>query len=147
MKTANVKTAKWTQFRDAHSGGGLKEKWAAIFIEAPEEEARVIFYNRFGHNPDRVTCTCCGPDYSIDEDEDGDLDQLTAYRRGCKFVEDSHDNGSDGQYVEEPRGDSTPYMTPEQYAHKSDVLFIPAAEIKDKERIGDVPEQGYVWKD
>lgn len=36
----------WTEFWDMHSGGGQKEKWAKIYIEAPEEEARVIFYNR-----------------------------------------------------------------------------------------------------
>ena len=47
--------SKWTNFHDMYSGGGLKEKpYTYIYIEAPEVEARTIFYNRFGHNPDRV---------------------------------------------------------------------------------------------
>ena len=60
----------WTLFYDMHSGGGAKEDWESIFIESgSEEEARRIFYNKFGHNPDRVTCTCCGNDYSIDSED------------------------------------------------------------------------------
>lgn len=71
----------WTLLWDMHSGGSQKEKWAKIYIEAPEEEAKIIFYNRFGHNPERVSCTCCGSDYSISSDED--LKQLSGYHRGC----------------------------------------------------------------
>ena len=75
----------WTQFMDMHSGGGQKLDWAHIFIEATEKEARVIFYNRFGRNPDRITCTCCGNDYSVNE-EKGDLSQATGYERNCDDV-------------------------------------------------------------
>ena len=57
----------WTVFWDMHSGGDPKEKFDKICIEAPRKEAIVIFFNKFGHNPDRVTCTCCGADYSIGE--------------------------------------------------------------------------------
>lgn len=57
----------WTHFSDMYSGGGQKEKWDHIYIEAPKAEACVIFYNRFGHNPKRVSCTCCGDDYRIGE--------------------------------------------------------------------------------
>ncbi len=60
---------KTTTFYDMHSGGSLKESVALIIIEAPEAEAISVFYARYGHNPRRVTCTCCGPDYSIDEHE------------------------------------------------------------------------------
>ena len=28
----------WTLFWDMHSGGGSKEKWTMIYIEAPEDE-------------------------------------------------------------------------------------------------------------
>lgn len=56
---------EWTRLWDMHSGGGAKEGFEVCFIEAPEEEAKLIFYNRFGHSPERVTCTCCGADYSI----------------------------------------------------------------------------------
>lgn len=66
----------WTHFYDMHSGGRQKEKWSHIFIEAPEEEAIVIFYNRFGHNPNKVTCTCCGQDYSISS---GELEEVSDY--------------------------------------------------------------------
>lgn len=72
----------WTLFWDMNSGGGRKEKWPQIYIEAPEDEAKVIFYNRFGHNPERVTCTCCGQDYSISSDRS--LEQLSAFHRGCR---------------------------------------------------------------
>ena len=61
---------RWTEFMDMHSGGGQKLDWAYIYIEAPLEEAKVIFYNRFGRNPDRVTCTCCGADYWVHEEDD-----------------------------------------------------------------------------
>ena len=122
----------WTQFWDMHSGGSQKEKYANIFIEASDEgEAKIIFYNRFGHNPDRVTCTCCGEDYSIDSHES--LEQITGFHRGCKYVK--------GEYIEEGYG----LLTLEEYAKKDDVLIIYASEIKDEERIGKVPEQGYVW--
>lgn len=60
----------WTHFRDMHSGGGTKvQPYDHIFIQAPEAEAIIIFYNRFGRNPLRVTCTCCGADYVVEEYE------------------------------------------------------------------------------
>ena len=66
----------WTKFGDMCSGGKDKEEWQVIYIQAPKKEAKVIFYNRFGHNPENVTCTCCGADYSIRE---GSIYQLTAF--------------------------------------------------------------------
>lgn len=115
----------WTLFWDMHSGGGTKEEpYDKIYIEAPAAEARVIFYNRFGHNPERVSCTCCGEDYSIYEEPT--LEEASDYHR----------RGSFG------RG---PQVTVEEYIAKPDVLVIRAEEIKDDERTGDVPEQGYVW--
>lgn len=130
----------WTQFWDMHSGGGCKEApYEQIFIEAPEEEAKVIFYNRFGHNPERVSCTCCGEDYSISEDEE--LNQLTGYHRGCAYEE--------GRYVELPDREydkNKKLITPQQFAAQKDVLIIPAEKIKPAERVGEVPEQGYVWR-
>lgn len=125
----------FTHFCDMHSGGSQKEQWAHIFIEASEDEAKVIFYNRFGHNPERVTCTCCGDDYSIHENEN--LQQATAYYRGCTFEGKS--------YVERQNKEYRDYQTLEQYLASGDVLVIYAADIKPDERIGEVPEQGYVW--
>lgn len=70
---------KATKFEDMHSGGGAKEKWETIVIEAPQTEAEVIFQNRFGHNPNRVTCTCCGSDYSIQEYDSKELAMQDAW--------------------------------------------------------------------
>lgn len=58
----------WTRFMDMHSGGSCKQKpYKYIYIEAPEEEAVEIFYNRFAHYPHWVACECCGPNYSVSE--------------------------------------------------------------------------------
>lgn len=130
----------WTRFMDMHSGGGSKEKWQYIFIEAPEEEAKVIFYNKFGHNPRKVTCTCCGEDYSIDSQES--LEQLTGYDRGCKYIKKAG-------YIEEPAGNewAKEYQSLAEYKKNKDVLIIPKSKIKPEWRKGEVPSQGYVWID
>ncbi len=132
-----LKQGPWTQFMDMHSGGGSKEKWEYIYIQAPEKEAEIIFYNRFGHSPYRVTCTCCGQDYSVTESET--LDSACAYNRGCAWEE--------GEYVEKQGRFHTEYLTVEEYLKKDNVLVIPASEIKDEERVGKLPQQGYVWVD
>ena len=145
---------------DMNSGGGQKEKWSIILIEAPENEARVIFYNRFGHNPERVTCTCCGEDYSITEGDS--LEQLTAYERGCRYAYVHKETGvvaphgfvpTEGaveqytrKYVEgSEHGTSRRYLTLEEYLKDEKVLVVRASEIPPDQRQGDVPAQGYVW--
>jgi hypothetical protein len=159
----------WTSFWDMNSGGRQKEDHAHIYIEADsEEEAVVIFYNRFGHNPNRVSCTCCGEDYSIDSHED--LAQLTGFHRGCSTLETPKDPKTgryknddpiirQGRYLE--KGEEPPkgyklaekysfvkkYKTLEEYEKSEDILVIRADEISDNERKGDVPSQGYVWVD
>jgi len=158
----------WTRFMDMHSGGGTKEApYEYIFIEASEEEAKVIFYNKFGHNPERVTCTCCGDDYSIEDGEE--LSQLTGYDRGCAsgYVMDDgtiHDNniwnktpikdraelGKHFRYLErkdESEYDYREYKTVEEYLKDKKVLVISEADINPEWRTGDVPQQGYVWQD
>lgn len=117
----------WTHFYDMHSGGGSKEDWQHIYIEAPEEQAKIIFYNRFGHNPERVSCTCCGEDYAIHTDES--LEELTKYYR------------RKGTLGNRNKGD----ITLEQYLLDDDCLFIYNKDIKDDERLGEVPVEGYVW--
>ena len=131
----------WTKFMDMHSGGGLKEKWQYIYIEAPEEEAKVIFYNRFGHNPNRVTCTCCGKDYSINEFKT--LKDATAYERGCRWDTKTH------KYIEEQNTHSysKKHITLDEYKKAKDVLFIYKGDIKPEEREGNLPVQRYVWID
>lgn len=127
----------WTKFMDMHSGGWAKEDWEYIYIEAPQKEAELIFYHKFGHNPNRVTCTCCGEDYSIDEHQT--LEQATAYERGCKYDEQTK------QYLEQHSGRSYPYQTVDEYIKSPGVKVIYANEIKPEERTGELPEQGYVW--
>ena len=105
MKNERLKGV-WTKFWDMCSGGKEKEKWEIIYIQASEDEAKVIFYNRFGHNPERVTCTCCGEDYSISSESD--IHELTSYhQRGCEL---------------------------EEYMQKKDVLFIFSDGVKMEER-------------
>lgn len=164
----------WTRFMDMHSGGSVKEKQSCIYIEAPEEEAKVIFYNRLKHNPERITCTCCGPDYSIDEAPT--LEQASGYDRGCDYAyfkpdgtECTHDEawsknirsgmnrsrrkglkkGYTQGYVERPSKEyaMNKYCTLKKYVRQKDVLIIRAKNIKAKERVGDVPVQGYVWQE
>ena len=113
----------WTLFWDMHSGGRTKElPYNKIYIEASEKESIVIFYNRFGHNPNRVTCTCCGEDYSIYEDKT--FTEISEFHR--KF--------SRGKI-----------QTIAQYKRNKDVLVIPKREIGKDERIGEVPTEGWVW--
>ena len=109
----------WTEFMDMHSGGFQKEPYSHIYIEAPEDKAVVIFYNIFGHNPNRVTCTCCGPDYSILESDS--FDEATRYWRKGKSIE--------------------------EYTALEDVRIIPASEITDDMREGEASHQGYYWVD
>lgn len=123
---------KWTRFMDMHSGGGSKEDYDKIYIELPEDKAKVFFYKMFGHNPERISCTCCGEDYSISEGED--LLTLTAYDRKCTY---SYEKGG---YIENG-------ISIEDYKNNNSVLFIYESDIKKEDYEGDLPSQGYVWID
>jgi hypothetical protein len=149
----------WTQFYDMHSGGGQKLDWPHIFIQAPEDEARVIFYNRFGRSPNRVTCTCCGPDYSISETST--LELATAYERRLRYVLkfDSEGMFLEGKYLEPDEdvpdgfklgaqlsfGSGSNGKTLKEYIRKANVKIIYHEEILQEERKGEVPQQGFVW--
>lgn len=153
---AEMDRGPYTQFWDMHSGGDQKEDWSQIFIQAPEEEAIAVFYSRFKHNPRRVTCTCCGQDYSVSEGDT--LSQLTGYHRDCEWDEKA------GGYIEK---DSTKYLKYGGGVKKhipfkqflknfklngtlekgAAALVIFAKDIKPNERLACVPEQGYVWQD
>lgn len=128
----------WTRFWDMHSGGKQKEPWHYIFIETSQEEAQRVFYAKFGHNPNRITCTCCGEDYSIDEEET--LENITGFYRHCQITE----NG----YIEEPSSElwrESDYQTLEQFLARPDVKVIYANEITDKERSTYLPSEGWVY--
>ena len=118
----------WTLFWDMHSGGSQKERQALIFIQAPYNEAEIIFYNRFGHNPNRVTCTCCGPDYSISESPT--LDEASLFHRTVKHYP----------------SDKATVQTIKKFLQTGNVLIIKDKDILDSQRKGELPEQGYVWK-
>lgn len=146
----------WTQFWDMNSGGGTKEKWDKIYIEASMKEAKIIFYNRFGHNPERVSCTCCGKDYSIDSHES--LAQLTGYHRGCRSATKNAGNDYEYRYFE--ADEKVPeeyevskfaswgeYQALDAYLDSEGVCVISKDEIWPEERLGSLPRQGYVWVD
>jgi len=117
----------WTEFWDMHSGGSQKLEWSKIYIEAKEDEAISVFYSRFGRNPDRVTCTCCGEDYVTYESET--LEEATDFQRNRGY-----------ELPIEKRG-----MTIEEYEKQEHVLVIREHEISDHERNVSVPEEGYRW--
>lgn len=132
----------WTQFMDMHSGGGLKESpYEYIYIEASANDAQIIFQNRFGHNPNRVTCTCCGSDYSLSESDS--LEQLTGFERGCQYDTNAK------LYVDTPSLDRTwkEYEPLDDYLRGSKVLVIRNQDIKPEWREGELMEQGYIWHD
>jgi hypothetical protein len=122
-----------THFYDMHSGGGAKEApYEHIFIEAPEEEAVSVFYARFGHSPHRVSCTCCGSDYSVSEY--ATLEDATVYHReGYKYP------GSMSNFERVVKESVSDYL------RHDDVLFIPAEVIDEGSRHWHVPEEGYIW--
>ena len=117
----------WTRFDDCHSGGGTKlGDLEVIFIQEKEEVARVVFYNRFGRNADKVTCTCCGPDYSVSEKDN---------------LGDFHEFGKNTQR----RVDALECEELGISYQDDEMLIIPDCDVKDDERFGEVREQGYVW--
>lgn len=127
------KKIPWTQFHDMCSGGSRKLKWALIYIQAPKAEAALIFQNRFDRNPHRVTCACCGDDYSLTEAPT--LAEASWYERRCDWDND--------RFVERPR-DRRKYRTVEEYVNDPDVLVIKTEDIKPEERKGVLRSEGYV---
>lgn len=57
----------WTKFIDMATGGYQKTDYAQIFLELSENEARKYFKDKFGIDPENVTCDCCGSDFEVDE--------------------------------------------------------------------------------
>ncbi len=106
----------FTRFMDMHSGGGCKTDYEYIYIQAPIEKAMTIFEERFGRNPDNVTCDCCGDDYSISES--ATLEIATGYERGCRW------DKAVGDYVEEPGTSYKGYTKLDDYIAQENVLVI-----------------------
>lgn len=105
----------WTLFWDMHSGGDLKLNWSKIYVELPRDRAIEYFKTRFGRDPYNVTCSCCGEDYSISEEDT--LEQVSGYHRNCAY-----DVNTD-KYVES--SDDSCYFIPlDDYRKLEDVLII-----------------------
>ncbi len=158
----------WTRFMDMHSGGGLKEgSFSLIFIEASREIAELIFYNRFGHDPNRVSCTCCGEDYSISTEST--LEAATGYDRNLRHASTGSysaslrvgDNTYQSRYLEPDEDIPTDWTCSAHYSRdgkptgstldefllseKDSVLIVYAEEILAEEKEGQVHRSGYVW--
>lgn len=162
------KNIVWTRFNDMHSGGHQKLEFAIYYINAPEKEAKIIFYNRFGRNPYRITCTCCGEDYCASEYDS--LEEATAFDRNCKRISFRKDNGEmidgrpkydgtqesfvidghpvDYKYIEEPNENCIQTWIPfTEYINNNSMCIISNSDIKENERSGELPIEGYVWQD
>lgn len=160
-------TKNWAQFWDMHSGGGTKvPPFEKIYVQLPDgADPVVVFQNLFGRNPNRVTCTCCGEDYSIDSGDS--LRQLTGYQRGCacdagryiergKLLGPSHKyrlgvTTVDGQVVEgrvsaiptEPVYSEIVLLS--DYVLRPNVLVVYLDELPDDVVRGTPHEEGYHW--
>jgi hypothetical protein len=129
----------WTRFMDMHSGGKQKEPFAYCYIEAPQKKAELIFYNLFKHNPHRITCTCCGEDYSISTEKT--LSQISADDRNCAWDKESQ------KYIEKPRSDGYGglYRKVSELDLDSRIRIIRCKDITPDLLIGYMPKQGYTW--
>lgn len=106
----NLKTGKVTRFMDMHSGGKLKTPFTHIYVDAPIDEALAIFIDTFQHDPNNVTCKCCGEDFVYEESDS--LEEATAYDRGAEWNDQGYDY-------------KTAKMSLEEYfSGKNKVIFI-----------------------
>ena len=72
-------------FHDMFSGGCRKTEYSQVYIEADsEDQAEEIFEDRLNRNPNKVTCECCGNDFSITEYDS--LEEATEFERKQRSV-------------------------------------------------------------
>lgn len=133
----------WVLFWDMHSGGATKlPPYNKIYVEAPEDAARSYFQRKFGRDPENVTCSCCGEDYSVSQSES--FLQASGYHRNLRYVEPKRVDGRyvvddpNAGYIEEdapvPEGYSTGKrfgepLTEAEYLAKPDVLVVRGDEV------------------
>lgn len=135
-----------TQFHDMHSGGIQTTEYAHIFVELPEDAAIGWFRDRFGENPLRVRCHCCGPNFSVTQGPD--LRQATAYERNCQFVKVEGESGG-GHYIEEEDtrftfgGDHIPFEEYVENAEDHGALIVTADELPNELRDEATTEGGF----
>lgn len=159
----NNKVMKWTCFMDAHSGGKQKLDWSHIYVELPEDEATIFFQNRFKRNPSRVTCTCCGSDYSIIEG--ATLLDVTGYERNCRYAYfdakdnevdqtkawicgDGFINGCSARYIDEAdtKCNYREYISMPDFLKLPEKLIIHRKDIENSELKGSIRQEGYIWR-
>ena len=142
----------WVRFMDMHSGGSQKLEWPYIYIETiaadnedggyfdnpARREAESVFYSKFSRNPNRVTCTCCGKDYSISVEET--LEAATAFERGCDWDKEEGYIERQAKYLSANR-----YQTLGKYVASKEVKVVYKEEVTDADRASEPPGEGYVW--
>ena len=119
------------KFYDMNSGGRLSTEYKVILISCNDEsEARSIFTDRFGLDSRNVSCSCCGPDFSVTTYSS--LEGATAIDRMCQMSEDWED------FTEKPSTDEdaerfskfSKYVTFSEFLELSeDVLVIKVVDI------------------
>jgi hypothetical protein len=105
-----IKNKPVTRFMDMHSGGHLKTPYTHIYIDEPIGEAIRTFKELFKHDPDNVTCKCCGEDFIYEEYSS--LEEATAYDRDCKWTGKKYDLKD------------APISVEEYFSGKNKVIFI-----------------------
>ncbi len=154
-----VSGKRWTTFMDMHSGGRLKASHQWIVIEAPQALAELVFYNRFGHNPNRITCTCCGEDYSVSEHENSRDGIRYHWRWGSIYgkrarkhsdvrvaaLQAMAEQNDSPQEAENARIAIRRQKRALQWTRQN-VLFIKHEDIQPHEKVGSVPVEGWVWQ-
>lgn len=161
---------KWTLFWDMHSSGTTKvPPFNKIYIQAPKDIAERVFQAKFGRNPHRITCSCCGADYDVEDY--ATLEEASAYHRNCPWAAPNKpkdfasrsmqeqavwNSTHQGRYLEAgeklPRNwvmdrynDGKHAITLKEYLTHKDVKVIYANEITEEEKKTELHEEGYVW--
>lgn len=125
MNYEDIDNGPWTHFMDMHSGGRAKDKFEHCYIQANKKMAIKIFRIKFGHDPEKVACSCCGENYSIHEGES--LSQLSAFYRNCKWTKSGH--------IEKPEYPGKRVIPINEYCVSDGVKVISDSEITLEEKI------------
>lgn len=97
-----TKETTWTYFSDLHSGGDRKTDWEYIYIQGRREQAIRQFEELFRRDPRHVSCSCCGPDYSIYEETAGeDFDIPAHHERAIQGITPSAFSRGKSLYIPE----------------------------------------------
>ena len=126
----------WTKFWDMHGGGTLKGDFQYYYINEKQDKAAIVFYNKFGIDPYRTTCYCCGEDYAVSEHKT--LTSATGYHRGCEWSQVKKD------YVNKPDPKAN-YISLKKYKEQKDVLIIYKKDITREDTKGEplLPKDNY----